>query len=171
MEATTYFRYVYVAGFLFSKSGEFVALIKKNRPRWQKDRWNAIGGSVEPTDRSVYAAMVREFDEECSISIDHALWVNYCDLFGANEDGSKWLVHFFRTHQDFDWHWTDNYGLTDEPIKIFRTGLNNQNTFGPGLPPMVIPNLSYLIPLALHQPLQGKTKFIIEETALYEGIF
>lgn len=60
---------IYVVGFLFSLdctcvSGcPRVALIKKNRPDWQKGRLNGIGGKVEPGELSD-EAMRREFREE-----------------------------------------------------------------------------------------------------------
>mgnify|MGYP002715664186 CR=1 FL=1 len=37
----------FVAGFAFSADGGKVALVRKNRPRWQRGRLNAIGGSIE----------------------------------------------------------------------------------------------------------------------------
>ena len=37
----------YVAGFLFSNDYKYVALIKKEKPAWQKGKLNAIGGKIE----------------------------------------------------------------------------------------------------------------------------
>lgn len=37
----------YVAGFLFSEDGEYVALVEKQKPEWQKGKYNAIGGKIE----------------------------------------------------------------------------------------------------------------------------
>jgi len=35
-----------VVGFLFDNFSENVLLIKKNRPAWQKDRLNGVGGKI-----------------------------------------------------------------------------------------------------------------------------
>ena len=36
----------YVVGFMLSIDGEDVALIRKERPAWQKGRLNGIGGHI-----------------------------------------------------------------------------------------------------------------------------
>lgn len=36
-----------VLGFVFNKEHTKIALIKKNRPEWQKDKYNGIGGHIE----------------------------------------------------------------------------------------------------------------------------
>ncbi len=136
----------YVAGFLISHSLDFIALVEKQRPDWQKGYWNGIGGKIEDGE-TPYAAMVREFDEECSISINHAEWRNFADLFG--HDPEPWIVHFFINVQDFHWNWYTNYGLGDEEVKIHRVN---------PLPDKVIPNLRYLIPMGLWSPLQLPNK-------------
>ena len=37
----------YVLGFAFSKSGQMVLLIWKNKPEWQRGKMNGIGGKIE----------------------------------------------------------------------------------------------------------------------------
>jgi len=37
----------YVAGFMFSPDLENVVLIEKQKPEWQKGKYNAVGGKIE----------------------------------------------------------------------------------------------------------------------------
>jgi 8-oxo-dGTP diphosphatase len=62
----------YVLGFAFDKDRR-LALIKKQRPDWQKGRWNGIGGHIEENETS-RGAMSREFFEETGVSIECDLW-------------------------------------------------------------------------------------------------
>lgn len=69
----------FVAGLLFSESRRQVALVCKNRPNWQKGKWNAIGGHIEPGE-TPEQAMQREFKEEAGIDIDG--WTKFVTLTG-----------------------------------------------------------------------------------------
>lgn len=69
----------YVAGFLFDKSYETVALIVKQKPQWQKGRLNGIGGKLEPNE-SPRMAMAREFKEETGCTIPVDAWHHFCTL-------------------------------------------------------------------------------------------
>ena len=63
----------YVLGFVFNESLDKIALIRKNRPAWQKGLLNGIGGKIE-ADELTLDAMTREFEEETSCSIDNYKW-------------------------------------------------------------------------------------------------
>jgi 8-oxo-dGTP diphosphatase len=78
----------YVAGFMFDGSGN-VALVRKNKPEWQKGKLNGIGGKIEQGEIPI-EAMIREFDEETGCL--HHGWQEICTLYG---DG--FAVHFFAT--------------------------------------------------------------------------
>ena len=86
----------YVLGFVFNESLDKIALIRKNRPAWQKGLLNGIGGKIE-ADELTLDAMTREFEEETSCSIDNYKWfdfVDYCKVprvFGL-ENGFRGLV-------------------------------------------------------------------------------
>lgn len=54
----------YVVGFMFSEDSSKVALIRKNRPEWQKGLLNGIGGHCESSDKNNQDTMIREFEEE-----------------------------------------------------------------------------------------------------------
>lgn len=57
----------YVVGFLFDQELQRVALIRKNKPRWQAGLLNGIGGKIEITDDNPHDAMFREFKEEAEL--------------------------------------------------------------------------------------------------------
>lgn len=123
----------YVAGFMFSEDKRSVALIRKNRPEWQKGKWNGIGGHVEPGETPL-VAMVREFEEETGVRVKHEDWKHFCTL-----QGQFGTVHFYKTTGDL----TKLRSMTDEGIGTFSTeDIHKRN---------IIPNLKWLIPLALSE--------------------
>jgi len=63
----------YVVGFAFSRYGNKVALIRKNKPDWQAGKLNGIGGKVEK-DEYHFDAMVREFREETGVQTNNQDW-------------------------------------------------------------------------------------------------
>jgi len=120
----------YVAGFLFNPDLSKVALIKKNKPDWQKDKLNAIGGKVEDGESS-FTAMTREFWEEADIKITD--WEFFCKM-----SGEDWEVDFFRSCGDYKIRSVESEEVNWYDIKE----INN-------LP--VIQNLKWLVPLAMSQ--------------------
>lgn len=61
----------YVLGFAFDDLGR-VALIRKNKPDWQRGRWNGIGGKVE--QEACFDAMEREVREETGVTVEAERW-------------------------------------------------------------------------------------------------
>jgi len=61
----------YVLGFAFDDLGR-VALVRKEKPDWQRGRWNGIGGKVE--QEACFDAMEREFREETGVTIEAERW-------------------------------------------------------------------------------------------------
>jgi len=120
----------YVAGLLFSKDMNRVALIQKARPEWQKGRLNGIGGHVEPGETEA-DAMHREFREETGASVN---WTRFCTL-----RGHTWTVEWFKAWMDVQLS-----DQTDEHVDWFNVAdvLN-------GVIPNVIPNVRWLVLLAL----------------------
>lgn len=80
----------YVVGFLFDKKGN-VALIHKLRPKWQRHRFNGIGGHIEPGE-TPHAAMVREFKEETGAMVRQ--WHEFVVV-----KGSDYRLHCFSAHK------------------------------------------------------------------------
>lgn len=70
----------YVLGFLFDAAFESVVLIKKNKPAWQKGRFNGVGGKIEDNESS-NDAMMREFEEEAGLRLE--TWRYFLHLSGT----------------------------------------------------------------------------------------
>lgn len=135
----------YVAGFLFSDDGRQVALILKNRPEWQFGKFNAIGGRVETEKEELpYQAIHREFKEETGVDVYD--WREFALL----RDERGWEVRFFYA---FGNPWEC------EPITDERPAV----CYVDGLPENIIPNLRWLIPMALSMDREQCDEFIIHE--------
>ena len=118
---------LYVVGFLFNNSGK-VALIQKNRPEWQRGKLNGIGRHIE-SGETPYQAMCREFNEEAGDYIEK--WEQYCSV-----EYPEAIIHFFRLFGDYTAE-----TKTDEMVSWYPIA---------NLPDITIPNLYWLIPLALY---------------------
>ncbi|MEK6829038.1 MAG: NUDIX domain-containing protein [Nanoarchaeota archaeon] len=137
---------IYVAGFLFSKDGDLVALVEKNRPDWQKGKLNAIGGKVEDGEDPL-SAMQREFKEEAGVDIRD--WTPFCVLVGNdeeyNESGSNFEVHFFSC---FSNEILNVKTMEDEEVAMYVVDqVQTRN---------IVPNLKWLIPMAFEKGLMAK---------------
>lgn len=87
----------YVAGFMFTFDRDRVALIRKQKPVWQRGKLNGIGGKVEPGETAVQA-MVREFQEETGYQTGEEMWSHFCAMHGENDGGEdSFHVDFFAT--------------------------------------------------------------------------
>ena len=148
----------YVAGFLFGKDGDRVALIEKQRPSWQKGQLNGIGGHIErhtaecifhnppPCDIQNFEpcnclgetpaeAMRREFKEETGVEVYS--WIEYVIL-----QGREFKVHFFHAYDDLVFSVKTQ---TDEEVNVFEV----DRILNPNISYPLIPNLRWLIPMAL----------------------
>ena len=144
----------YTAGFLFDSWGN-VALIHKLRPDWQAGKLNGIGGHIEPEDVDPWAAMRREFKEETSLDIQN--WKLFCELKGSHTSDSdeEFIVYFFTARVD---SLKDIQTVTDEeillvPLRELAAGHCE-----------CVPNLAWLIPMALSVEKESASFFaVIEE--------
>lgn len=126
----------YVVGFLFDPEFQVVALIEKKRPDWQAGRLNGIGGHIEKGETAV-EAMEREFQEETGHLVHGWKWHAYCQMEQRpTADSPGALVQVFMAVGDL----TELESPTDERVMLFRVE---------SLPPNVLVNLRWLIPLAL----------------------
>lgn len=90
----------YVLGFAFNKAKTKVILIKKNRPLWQKDKLNGIGGKIEPKEKR-FQAMIREFLEETGVKTTIAQWHLFAEMKYADDPlGGPAVIHCFRCFDD-----------------------------------------------------------------------
>lgn len=131
----------YVVGFAFSETFNYVALVNKKRPAWQVGKWNGVGGKVEPGEWPL-DAMVREFDEECSIELTGP-WRLVCRLISPNILLDRWRVDFFCATFDYNSYSTmRNFGKTDEIVEVLPVDVIGRK----GLYP--VRNLPYLMEIA-----------------------
>jgi 8-oxo-dGTP diphosphatase len=114
-----------------------VVLIHKNRgPDAVRGKYNGIGGHVEEGE-SLVAAMVREFEEETGARTTERAWGNpYVRLYGDD-----WEVNFFRHFEILPGLQTGDGSPTDE--RVIHASVY------PHLLVNVVPNLRWLIPMAL----------------------
>lgn len=129
---------IYVCGFAFNFDRTRVVLIKKNRPEWQKGFLNGVGGHVKK-DEDIQDAMEREFKEETGVQI--WAWNCFCHY-----EGKDYIVHFLKC---FTAMINQVKSVTDEKVKVYSVSeLNNESDNGLS-ENKTIPNLKWLIPLAL----------------------
>ena len=127
-----------VVGFLFDGSSENVLLIQKNRPVWQVGLLNGPGGKFEEEDEgSPVKAMLREFYQETGQRLDNGRKIHFFRHF-ATLNGSGWRVYYFAAHSNLSIEMKED--PTDEKQIIVRID---------ELPSNVVPNLRWLIPMAL----------------------
>ena len=119
----------YVVGFMLSADMSQVVLIQKNRPAWQRGRLNGVGGKIDSTDSSSLSCMIREFEEETGLVVKS--WQLFCTLTGKD-----FIVDFYYSVGDVEKVDT----VTDEKVAIFDICM---------LPPAVLPNIRWLIQMAL----------------------
>ncbi len=128
----------YVVGFLFDLTGTQVLLRKKQKPDWMLNKFNGVGGKLEPRE-SWEEAMRREFDRETGLWIPD--WQLFCRLTGKGFEVACYAaysdeVHSARCVGDDD----HQAGEAIESNHVFD--LNN-------LPEALLPNCRWLIPMAL----------------------
>lgn len=128
----------YALGFLFVND-HYVVLIRKNKPAWQEGKLNGVGGLIEPGETCL-DAMRREWFEETGE--ERKEWEKFCT---ANF-GSGVKVHMYRAWDRESTARTNTEELvTFAPLEQVYKGRVVTNF---GVVP-VLPNLRYLIPLAL----------------------
>lgn len=90
----------YVLGFAFDLAITEVILIAKNRPEWQKDKLNGIGGKIEPGE-TAKDAIVREFFEETGVMTYPDFWNYFADVKYDNDPlGGPAIIYCFRFFSD-----------------------------------------------------------------------
>jgi 8-oxo-dGTP diphosphatase len=129
----------YVLGFCFGPSLRTVVLIRKTRPEWQAGRLNGVGGHIEDGETPL-AAMKREFCEEadCATVLP---WVNFGVLRG---DG--WEVHLFHAETwtiPLPFHQSEEGEVAAHFTNVVIEMESSQGA-------KTLPNLRYLIPMALN---------------------
>ena len=124
----------YCLGFAFDRGTKNVALIRKLRPAWQAGKLNGIGGHIEDGE-TPREAMVREFREETGRVTTEALWQPFAKMYTDTS-----TVFCFRA---FGIDLRTMKTTTDEEIYVLD--------FKAIRAYKCLPNLAWLIPLAMDQ--------------------
>jgi 8-oxo-dGTP diphosphatase len=100
----------YVLGFAFNSDKDYVVLINKNKPNWQKGSLNGVGGKIE-TGETEGNAMVREFYEETGVKTKSFEWA-----FVGKMKGEDWECSIFTMFKDC---LMEARTTTDEQVSVF----------------------------------------------------
>lgn len=150
----------YVVGLAFSKDTRFVLLIVKERPDWQKGKFNGVGGKIEAGETPI-DAMIREFREEAGLVTTRFDWTPLIKTIDPTPE-KEWEIYFFYSFIDIDLCQT----MTDEKlIQVPRKSI--------GILP-IVNALSWIIPMALDRDFKEtfdteEMKQDYEYTALIAG--
>jgi 8-oxo-dGTP diphosphatase len=119
----------YVLALLFTADAREVVLVRKTRPAWQAGRVNGLGGKLHEGENLLHAAR-REVREEAGIDVDG--WEEF--LIWRDPEYRLRAVRAF-----------------DDAARRARTAEDQHVFLAPvdALPPNVIDNLRWIIPLAL----------------------
>ena len=121
--------FTYVLALLFTADRRTVVLMRKTRPAWQAGRVNALGGKLHPGETALDAAR-REVREEAGVDV--AGWEEFLVW-----DDPQYRMHAVRA---FDAAAHDARTAEDQEVFLAETA---------ALPPNLIDNLRWLVPLAL----------------------
>ena len=124
----------YVLGLAFDERRKNIVLIEKQKPDWQKGKWNAIGGKIEPSDPTPRYAMEREFWEETGVL--GLIWAPLASVVAP-----YWRMWVFETFSSKIWGATT---MEEERVHIH----NIDNILRD---PNLIDSLKFYIPLALEE--------------------
>lgn len=138
----------YCCGFMFDEKRDFVGLIEKQKPDWQKGKFNGIGGKLNPSE-PWKQGQVREFYEETGVI--HDGWEQFVTYWGKG-----FCVHFFRAFTD------KLHSIKSMEDEIVHR-VNVDALFDPNLPfqKKLVNNLNWLIPLALDENVEPSTILIL----------
>jgi len=132
---------MYSVGFLFDTEFKRVALIKKERPNWQKGYLNGVGGKIEEGETAL-DCIIRETEEEFGILVEN--WNQFVTLVYKTEAEDIKVAVFRAVVADEVLNNITN--MTDEqpfvvPVMDIHTGAVD-----------AINNLNWLIPFAIWEP-------------------
>ncbi len=136
----------YVLGFAFSGFNELqVLLIEKKKPEWQAGKLNGVGGKVEGCEL-FEEAMAREFEEETGVTVPRDVWVRVATMLFPDARVVVFATALLPC--------SGPTSTTDEKV-----GFESVHE----LPGRVLPNLRWLIPMAINR-LMGRemSAFTIE---------
>lgn len=139
----------YTLVFIFDLKGDRLLMIhksSKNSPSVVYDKFNAVGGKIEPGETPA-AGATREVEEETGIKLTGKSLHNFALL----TDDKNFKIHCFCT---FTNKISQFQQKTKEKLEIFQTKM---------LPSNVVNNLHYLIPMAKNFEKESADFLIIKE--------
>jgi len=151
-----------VIGLLFDTMGR-VLLVQKKKPDFQKDKWNGVGGKVEPNE-PWEIAMAREFREETGIDIPVDQWDHFSDVGRSGQ----WFIHNYVAQ------WDKAY--IEFPEGVYKQNYPHVNDAGEPLNAYflssidhlaVVDHMQWLLPLAYWSLKAGRTDFTSCEVDLH----
>ena len=122
----------YCLGFAFNEKLTDVLLIEKQKPDWQKGKFNGIGGKIEGDELPINA-MVREFQEETGLFVPSHQW-----RYVVKMEGEDWIVYAYTCKTDDVFEANTE---TDEMVTLI--GLDSLDKYN------LISNLYWLIEMCL----------------------
>lgn len=135
----------YVCGLCFDANYANIVLIRKNRPEWQKGKYNGIGGKVEDNEWPI-KAMRREFYEETGLTVDD--WIPLCEL--SKDD---YIVHMYYSTV----HYAHTAISKTDEIVVYQS-VERLLAYEKG---MFIEGLEWMIPLAIYRSKRSEEKIKI----------
>ena len=140
----------YTVVFVFTEDKSRVLLIRKTRPKWQAGLLNGIGGKIEPRESPEECAR-REVKEEAGIDLPNL------QLFCRLHDTAEYVfeVYFYRAFVPYEL-WNNVQTLTDESVIAFPVAAVYEGRH-------IIPNLRWLIPMALGMDEETAKSFDVAE--------
>ena len=122
----------YTLGFIFTPAFDRVLLIHKTHPEWQAGKINGIGGKIEEGE-DPFACIVREVREEAGLETSADQWIRLGEM-----GSDAWRMDVFTLV--YSGGMGDARSADKERVEWFDVR---------ALPPNIISNLSWLVPLAL----------------------
>ena len=130
--------------FIFNDDLSKVLLVHKQRPDWQKGRINAVGGKIEPYEEPL-DCIKREVREETGLDVPRKDWIECGEVYFSSVDTSMYV---------FTTQWlgdeADAVQCDHEEIEWFPYN---------HLPPNILTNLTWLVPLCREKFVADGTDF------------
>ncbi len=128
----------YVVGLAFNADkSELILIHKIHGPKCVLDKWNGVGGKIEPNEQAI-DAMIREFQEETGVRSLHGDWEQFCVI----QSSVHQVVFFWAANDKF----MNAETTTDENVHKFFLG-HPPTSKVKNLPEKIMGNLMWMVPL------------------------
>ena len=128
----------YSCGLVFNQDNSKLAMIKKNRPWWQRGKYNGVGGKLEIIE-TYNECMIRETKEEIGIDTNEKEWA-FLGRLKINDSDIMFFAIF-----GIDFYTLKQ--ITDEEIHIFK--VKDIFNIKSDVYNLIMPNIRTAIGLAL----------------------